>query len=103
MPNDLKQAPEPERWIPVHWAENIREDFEAGLNIYCEDQIGMMAKITGDLATMRVNITTISLHNKEDYSTIHMRIIVNDVDHLNTLINHLKSISGVHGVERTGI
>ena len=32
-----------------------------------------------------------------------MRILVNDVDHLNTLINHLKSISGVHGVERTGI
>lgn len=103
VPNDIELAPEPERWIPVHWAENIREDFEAGLNIYCEDRIGMMAKITGDLATMHVNITTISLHNKEDFSTIHMRIIVNDVDHLNTVISHLRNIGGVHGVERTGI
>ncbi len=103
VPHDIELAAEPERWIPVHWAEHIRENFEAGLNIHCDDQIGMMAKITGDLAAMRVNISNISLHNKENYSTIHMRIIVTDVDHLNDVIAHLRNISGVHAVERTGL
>ena len=103
VPHDLALAAEPERWIPVHWSENIHEQFEAGLNIFCDDEIGMMAKITGDLATLRVNIVTISLHNKEDYSTIHMRIIVNDVNHLDSIIAHLRNLSGVHSVERTGI
>ena len=103
VPRDISLAPEPERWIQVHWSENIKENFEAGLNIHCDDQIGMMAKITGDLAAMHVNISTISLHNKEDYSTIHMRIIVSNVDHLNDVIGHLRNISGVHAVERTGI
>ena len=103
VPYDLELAPEPERWIPVHWSEHIKENFEAGLNIHCDDQIGMMAKITGDLAAMHVNITTISLHNKEDYSTIHMSIIVRDVEHLDSIVSHLRNISGVHAVERTGI
>ena len=103
VPEDLDLAPEPDRWIPVHWADNIKENFEAGLNIHCDDRIGMMAKITGDLAAMRVNISTIALHNKEDYSTIHMRIIVSDVEHLNDVIAHLRNISGVHAVERTGL
>ena len=103
VPHVLELADEPERWIPVQWAEHIRENFEAGLNIYCEDEIGMMAKITGDLASLHVNITTISLHNKEDVSTIHMRIVVSDVDHLNDVIAHLRNINGVHAVERTGL
>ncbi len=63
----------------------------------------MMAKITGDLAAMHVNISSISLHNKDDISTIHMRIIVSNVDHLNDVIGHLRNIHGVHAVERTGI
>ena len=32
-----------------------------------------------------------------------MRIIVSNVDHLNDVIGHLRNISGVHAVERTGI
>ncbi|MBQ8062884.1 MAG: bifunctional (p)ppGpp synthetase/guanosine-3',5'-bis(diphosphate) 3'-pyrophosphohydrolase [Clostridia bacterium] len=103
VPHDLALASEPDRWIPVHWSEEIHEQFEAGLNIYCEDQVGMLAKITADLAAMRVNISTITLHNKEDYSTIHMRIVVKDVGHLESLISHLRNIKGVHGVERTGL
>lgn len=103
VPQDLTMAPEPERWIRVHWSDNIKENFEAGLNIHCDDEIGMMAKITGDLAAMHVNISSISLHNKDDISTIHMRIIVSNVDHLNDVIGHLRNIHGVHAVERTGI
>ncbi len=103
VPQDLSLADEPERWVPVHWSDNVRQNFEAGLNIHCDDQIGMMAKITGDLATLHVNISTISLHNKESYSTIHMRIIVSNVNHLNDVIRHLRNIKGVHAVERTGI
>ena len=103
VPQDISLAPEPERWIQVHWSDNIRENFEAGLNIHCEDQIGMIAKITGDLATLHVNISNISLYNKEDITTIHMRIIVSDVEHLNSVIAHLRNINGVHDVERTGI
>ena len=35
VPQDLSKASEPDRWIPVHWSEDIRDYFEAGLNIYC--------------------------------------------------------------------
>lgn len=103
VPRDLSLAPEPDRWIQVHWADSIHEEFDAGLNIHCDNQIGMMAKITADLATMHVNISAISLRNKEDYSTIHMRIVVSNVAHLNEIVQHLRNISGIHGVERTGI
>lgn len=105
VPKDLEHCQEPERWVKVHWAQKVKENFDATLKISCEDKIGMMADITTDLASMHVSIQNMSLRNnsKNANTVIYMTIIVNNADHLNTVISHLKKIDGVIYVERTGL
>lgn len=105
VPRIIEEAEEPERWVTVHWAENLKEHFDASLKLYCTNKIGMIADITSDLAAMHVNIQTIGVRNlvDKDEAVVSMTIIVNGADHLNTVLNHLRKIDGVLSVERTGM
>lgn len=105
VPKDLKHCAEPERWVNVRWAQQVRkEKFDATLRILCENKIGMMADIATDLASMHVNISSIAQRSgKNDNSAIYMTIVVNSAEHLNSVIGHLQKIDGVLSVERTGM
>lgn len=103
VPKVISEADEPERWISVVWNAKKNQTFQANLCIYCSNSIGMMADISGALATLRVNIQSITMNNKSEVSMVNMLIVVNSLDHLNNVIKTLKKIPGVHDVERTGM
>ena len=104
VPVNLEEAAEPDRWIPVHWDKNVKEQFNATLRIYCINKIGMMADIATDLAAMHVNIQSISVQSdKSGNSNIIMTIVVSNAEHLRTVILHLNKVNGVLSVERTGL
>lgn len=103
VPISIKGSLEPDRWINVSWDENVKEEFNAALDIYCLNRIGMIAEISTALASMHVCIHKISMRENKDGSTvISMTIAVNGVEHLNTVTKHLNKINGVLSIERTG-
>ncbi len=104
VPISIKGALEPERWINVYWDKNVKEEFNATMDIYCLNQIGMMASVSTALASMHVDIRSVNTRETKDGKKImNMTIAVNGVEHLNTVIKALKKINGVLSIERTGV
>ncbi len=104
VPKDLEAAAEPERWVAVRWADNVKETFNATINIFCLDKIGLLADISTDLASMHVYIQRISsTPAKGGNILLTITVSVNGADHLNTVIRHLRKLDSVIDVERTGI
>ena len=106
VPKDITLSGEPDRWVTAYWDANIKEkdEFKCTLQIYCLDRIGMLADISGLLANAHIPITDLSTRNSKDGRvSIFITVCVNGVEHLNTIIGKLSKISGVLGIERSGI
>lgn len=104
VPADISKAGEPDRWVVAYWDTNIREDFKCTLQISCLNRIGLFADVSSLLANMHIMINDISTRNTKDGRTsIMLTVSVNGVEHLNSLTAKLSKISGVLGVERTGV
>ncbi|MCQ2461321.1 MAG: bifunctional (p)ppGpp synthetase/guanosine-3',5'-bis(diphosphate) 3'-pyrophosphohydrolase [Clostridia bacterium] len=104
VPVYIKDSPEPERWIKVYWDENVKEEFNATMDIYCISRIGLMADISTTLANMHVDIRSISTRDgKDGTKVLTLTIAVNGVEHLTSVIKYLKKVNGVFSVERTGV
>lgn len=104
VPVYIKDSPEPERWIKVYWDENVKEEFNATMDIYCISRIGLMADISTTLANMHVDIRSISTRDgKDGTKVLTLTIAVNGVEHLTSVIKYLKKVNGVLSVERTGV
>ncbi len=104
VPISIKGALEPERWIKVYWDADVKEEFNATMDIYCISRIGLMANIASSLASMHVDIRSINTRTKKDNDfVLTLTVAVNGVEHLNTVIKHLRKIDGVISIERTGV
>ncbi|MDO5448667.1 MAG: bifunctional (p)ppGpp synthetase/guanosine-3',5'-bis(diphosphate) 3'-pyrophosphohydrolase [Clostridia bacterium] len=104
VPIRIADSLEPERWINVYWDENVKEEFNATLDLYCISRIGLMADISTTLANMHVDIRSITTRETKDGSKIlNMTIAVNGVEHLNNVVKYLRKINGVLSIERTGV
>ena len=53
--------------------------------------------ISGDL---RINISAITIESKEGLFEGTIRLFVHDKEELDELVNRLKSLNGIHSVER---
>ena len=103
VPENIEAAPEPERWIPVSWNAQAKQEFRAALQITALSRIGLMADISMLLASMRVNINDISSRDiKDGRSQLNMSIIVSNVEHLRSVIARIEKIDGILSVERQG-
>lgn len=101
VPEDFKNCAEPERWVKVTWDEAVKQDFRATLVMTCLSRIGLMADISMQLASMRVNITEISTRDQKDGRAImNITVAVSNVDHLKNVISRVEKIDGVLSVER---
>ncbi|MBI5250349.1 MAG: bifunctional (p)ppGpp synthetase/guanosine-3',5'-bis(diphosphate) 3'-pyrophosphohydrolase [Desulfomonile tiedjei] len=92
------------RIIDVTWDEDqpIRRTVKLGLQV--ENKMGMLATISGVIASadsdiVQANIKTVSDHYAEGTFMISVR----NLDHLNSVMNALKSIKGVRKVDRLGV
>lgn len=103
VPVSIHLAAEPERWIPVHWSSDIKEDFNATLLITCLASVSIMADISGALANMRVMIHSLnSRETKDGRYNVTVTVTVNSLEHLKSVMARLNKINGVFNVERSG-
>lgn len=92
---------DPERRIDVEWDLKKKSTRPVKVRIYCNDQQGMLASITGAITNCDANIVSASIMSTPDHRGVNnFELDVQDLDHLKRVINALLKIKGVYKVER---
>ncbi|MBE6633539.1 MAG: bifunctional (p)ppGpp synthetase/guanosine-3',5'-bis(diphosphate) 3'-pyrophosphohydrolase [Ruminococcaceae bacterium] len=108
-PNVIQGRKNPEnadRWKEAFWelpagAGENHSIYEAFLQIYGDDRIGMLADITVALADMRVSILQVNVvHRDNDDSIINLKIGCKNIDHYNSIVSRLRTLNGVNRIAR---
>ena len=108
-PNVVQGKKNPEnadRWKEAHWEsaathENNRAIYEALLQIFVDDRIGMLADITTALADMKVSILQINVTRQgEDRYIISLKIGCRNISHYNSIVSRLRGLDGVADISR---
>ena len=108
-PNAIAGKTNPEsadRWISAHWesAEDTgtsKNVYEALLQVFTEDKIGMLANIAVALADMKVMILQVNSRKKSNGdSIIDLKVSCKNIDHYYSIVSRLKSLDGVIDVAR---
>ncbi len=102
-----KENPEyADRWKEAHWetsaaSEGSHSIYEALLQIWSDDRIGMLADISVALADMRVSILQINVVRRSVEGTIiNLKVGCKNVDHFNSIVSRLRGLNGVNNVLR---
>ncbi|MDZ4186284.1 MAG: ACT domain-containing protein, partial [Desulfuromonadales bacterium] len=92
---------DPERRIDVEWDLKKKATRPVKVRVYCYDQQGMLASITGAITNCDANIVSASIMSTPDHRGLNnFELDVQDLAHLNRVINALLKIKGVYKVER---
>jgi GTP pyrophosphokinase len=92
---------DPERRIEVEWDMKKKSTRPAKIRVSCVDQKGMLASITGAITNCEANIISANVHSMPDRKGINtFEVDVQNLDHLNRVINALLKVKGVYKVER---
>lgn len=89
------------RVVKTKWAKNKEISFLTGLNIIGLDDVGVVNKITNLISgEMKINISALSIEAKEGIFRGAIKVFVHDKEELDVLVARLKSLSGIHSVDR---
>ncbi len=89
------------RWINVSWAANVKESFKSTLEIHCIDRTGLIADISTLLSQMHISIFNFSTRTDNDgRASITVTIGINNIEHLNSVIQKLMKVKDVESIDR---
>lgn len=92
---------EPERWLRAHWADGVKQNFTASLEIRALDRPALFADVSTAIAGMRVPILSISARQTPDgRATMSLTIGVANTEHLDNVVAKLCKIKDVVSVDR---
>ncbi len=102
----MKKEEYRERYKPAHWErpegqDSGRDVYEALLQLFTEDRVGMLADVAVALADMKVAILQVNSQKRaNDRSIISLKISCKNIDHYNSIVARLRSLDGVESVGR---
>ena len=89
------------RIIQAKWIDSTQQDFKAVINLTGIDNLGLVSEITQEISkSMNVNMRSINFDSADGVFTGKITVIVKNNSILDTLIEHLKKISGIDKVSR---
>ncbi len=95
---------DPERRIEVSWNRQKGATRSVKIRVYSLDQKGILATITKVITKNEANILRASVYSTSDGRGIQsFEIDVQDVQHLNRVMEAIQKIKGVHQVERVKV
>lgn len=92
----------PERKIEVEWSDTADEAdrYPVKFSIHTEDRQGVLADITSAVAKINTNIVNVNARSADSRGVIDMTVEILDAGHLEKVLHQIKTVSGVHDVER---
>ncbi len=87
--------------VPVNWPRTKGSAFIAGINIRGEDKPGLLTEISNSITNYKnTNIKAVNISTDDSLFIGTITVYVNDVDHLNRLIERLKKNKSIYSVVR---
>ncbi len=97
---NLKQT-DPQRWLDVAWSGTTNRQHRVELFVSAENRRGVFAEISSAISSDNANIIEISAHTTPvDTADIRVAVEVEDLDHLQTITQHLRQMKHVISVRR---
>ncbi len=90
-----------ERIVEVTWAKNIGSQFLGAVRVIGEDRVGMINDLTDVLSrSLKTNMKSINVNSDSGMFEGLLTVYVNDIDHLDQIIQRLQKVEGVKSVFR---
>ena len=102
----MKNEQNKDRWVEAYWEgedsiENSKNVYEALLQLFTEDRVGMLADIAVALADMRVAILHVNSQKRNaGRCIISLKIRCKNIEHYNSIVSRLRTLDGVESVAR---
>jgi len=94
-------ASDPKRWIDVSWSGISEKTYKAGIHISAVNKRGIFSEISGAITLDNANIVDVSAHTTpSDQADMTISLEVENLKHLNMLIQHLRQLPAVINVRR---
>lgn len=92
---------DPKRWIDVTWAGIAEKTYKAGIHVSAESKRGVFAEISSAISLDNANIVDISAHTTPtDQAEMTISLEVENLDHLKSLMQHVRQLPAVISVRR---
>jgi GTP pyrophosphokinase len=89
-------ATDPRRRIEVQWSTSARTQHRAQIQIVAQDQKGLLVTICNAITNDDANIVNVEAHTtKDQLARLNIVLEVNNIDHLTTLLQHLRQLDQV--------
>jgi GTP pyrophosphokinase len=102
-PNVVNLLYDPERRIDVEWDKGgDSASYTVRLTMHVEDRKGMLAELSARVAGINTNIINLeaAAGGDRDHARINMTVEIQDLKHLEKVIQSLRKVNGVIEVER---
>lgn len=108
-PNVILGESNPEnagRFVSAYWEREVSRTsgdsnlFEAIIQVFAENDLMLLANLTGTLAEMRVSLHQINTQSKSQGILVNLVVGCRDIDHFKSIIARLKSVPHVIEVKR---
>ncbi len=102
----MKNEENKDRWKTAYWEEqdnggSSRSVYEALLQLFTEDRVGMLADIAVALADMKVSILQVNSQKRNNgRCIITLKISCKNIEHYDSIVSRLRSLNGVESVAR---
>ena len=101
----MKNEENRHRWKAAHWEageeSSHKSVYEALLQLFTEDRVGMLADIAVALADMKVSILHVNSQKRTNgRCIISLKISCKNIEHYNSIVARLRSLDGVESVSR---
>ncbi len=91
----------PQRWIKASWLDTLDQSFMSRIEVTAENRMGMLAEVAAAIADTESNIDQVEVNEREHgMSSMTFFVHVRDSEHLDKVINAVRSMSNVSTVHR---
>ncbi|HLS86359.1 MAG TPA: bifunctional (p)ppGpp synthetase/guanosine-3',5'-bis(diphosphate) 3'-pyrophosphohydrolase [Burkholderiales bacterium] len=95
------RANEPDQWIDVEWDPRTTRLFQASIDVFVENQRGVLAKVAFEIAEAGSNIDSISMEEDRSlFTTMRFVIEVANRQHLARVMRALRRLPAVKKISR---
>jgi guanosine-3',5'-bis(diphosphate) 3'-pyrophosphohydrolase len=92
---------EPDQWIDVEWDARTSRLFQAGIDVFVENQRGVLAKVASEIAEAGSNIDSIAMEeDRAVFTTMHLVLEVKNRQHLARVMRALRRLPDVKKLSR---
>ncbi len=92
---------DPQRWIDVSWAGLEDKHYKVGIHVSAENRRGIFAGVSSAISADKANIVEVAAHvTAADTADLTISLEVENLDHLQLIMQHLRQMENVISVRR---